>query len=139
MAIDFAYEVYVLMDSYVSDGVGKQVQETFKRLQTSLTSQQLTQLVEGIITPLAKEAQAKYLKGEMSGYKQGQFEGQIRYCDGVNHAINKFVGELTKSNERSDEVIRSLAEMHQLNLDEVIQHDKKVHEEMTKRGVYKNE
>lgn len=133
MATNFGYEVYVLMDSYVSDSVGKQVQETFKRLQTSLTPQQLTQLIEGIITPLAKEAQAKYLKGETSGYKQGQFEGQIRYCNGVNQTINKFAGELMKSNERSNETIRSLAEKHQLNLDEVIQHDKKVHEEMAER------
>lgn len=134
MAINFAYEVYVLMDSYVSDGVSKQVQEAFKHLQTSLTSQQLTQLIEGIITPLAKEAQAKYLKGETSGYKQGQFEGQIRYCDGVNQTVNEFAGELMKNNERSDEVIRSLAEKHQLNLVEVIQHDKKIHEEMAERG-----
>lgn len=133
MATNFAYEVYVLMDSYVSDSVSKQVQETFKHLQTSLTPQQLTQLVEGIITPLAKEAQAKYAKGETSGYKQGQFEGQVRYCNGVNRAINKFAGELIKSNERSNETIRSLAEKHQPNLDEVIQHDKKVHEEMAER------
>lgn len=89
MATNFAYEVYVLMDSYVSYSVGKQAQETFKHLQTSLTPQQLTQLIEGIITPLAKEAQAKYLRGETSGYKQGQFEAQLRYCNGVNRAINK--------------------------------------------------
>lgn len=134
MAINFAYEVYVLMDSHVSEGVGKQVQETFKHLQTSLTPQQLTQLVEGIITPLAKEAQTKYLKGEMSGYKQGRFEGQVRCCDGANQTINEFAGELMKNNERSDEVIRVLAEKHQLNLDEVIQHDKKVREAMAERG-----